>query len=347
MRSDFAKNLLLAAVSGAVCLAAAEAGARWFMPEPARPEHMAVFGALHRPDPLIGWVLSDQPISFRHRFTDDHGVLQYDVVYSVAGGTRLTSKSAHDGPALIMAGCSFTFGHGVRDEDTTSWVLQENLPQYRVINAGVMAYGTDQALLAAERQIQRNPGHAAAVVLGFGDFQIERNRSAQGWLVHVYPFSKPLYLVTPNGAEYQRQVRYWPGGGLAVHSDLFAHALNTAANRVYGISSHEQARELTAAIITSFARRFQARGIRFAVVTLPYLGDQAPTQRADRDFVVQRLRDSQIPVLEPDFPRGKDGGIEGRDFMVSRLDGHPNGHYNALLTAQILPFLRANGIVAP
>ena len=347
MISDFAKNLLLAAVSGAVCLAAAEAGARWFLPEPARLDQMAVFGALHHPDSLIGWVMSDQPISFRHRFTDDHGVLQYDVVYSVSGGTRLTSKSAHNGPALIVAGCSFTFGHGVKDEDSAPWMLQEDLPQYRVINAGVMAYGTDQALLAAERQVQRNPGRTGAVVLGFGDFQIERNRSAQGWLVHVYPFSKPAYRVTASGAEYKGQVRYWPGGALAVHSDLFAHALNTVANRANGIPSHEEARELTAAIIISFARRFQAAGIRFAVVTLPYLGDQGPSARADREFVVRRLRNSRIPVLEPDFPRGKDGGIEGRDYMVSRLDRHPNGHYNALLTAQILPFLRANGIVAP
>jgi hypothetical protein len=347
VRSDFAKNLLLAAVSGAVCLGAAEAGARWFLPEPARLEQTPVFGTLHRPDPLIGWVMGDRPISFRHRLTDDHGVLQYDVVYSVAGGTRLTSKVAHDGPALIATGCSFMFGHGVKDEDTAPWILQEDLPQYRVINAAVMGYGTDQALLAAERQIERNPGRSAAVVLGFGDFQVERNRSAQGWLVHVYPFSKPLYRVTPNGAEYQRQVRYWTGGALALHSDLFAHAINTFANRANGIASHEQARELTADIIISFAKRFQAAGIRFAVVTMPYLGDQGPAAHADREFVVERLRASRIPVLEPEFPRGKDGGIEGRDFMVSRIDRHPNGHYNAMLTAQILPFLRANGIVAP
>jgi len=345
--SDIAKNALLATASGIVCLLAAEAGARWFLPEPARLEQTPVFGVIHRPDPLIGWVIGDHPMIYRHRLADTHGVLQYDVVYSLAGGTRLTSKSPHDGPALIAAGCSFVFGHGIHDEDTWPWRLQQDLPQYRVINAGCMGYGTDQALLAAERQIRRNPGRSAAVVLGFGDFQVERNRGAQGWLVHVYPFSKPLYRVTASGAEYQRQVRFWPGGALAGHSDLFAHALNAFANRAYGIPSHQQARELTAALITSFAMRFRALGIRFAVVTLPYLGDQGPSASADREYVVGRLRASQIPVLEPDFPRGRDGGIEGRDFMVSRIDGHPNGHYNLLLTAQMLPFLRANGIVAP
>jgi len=43
-----------------------------------------------------------------------------------------------------------------------------------------MGYGTDQALLAAEREIARSSTIAVrAVVLGFADFQIDRNRSTQ------------------------------------------------------------------------------------------------------------------------------------------------------------------------
>jgi hypothetical protein len=163
----------------------------------------------------------------------------------------------------------------------------------------------------------------------------------------VYPFSKPLFSRTADGAEYARQVRFWSPGPVAEHSDLFTHALNAFANRVYGVPSHQQARELTAAIIITYAKEFRRLGSRFAVVTLPYLGDQWPDTRGDREYVVNRLRANDIPVLEPDFPRGANGGIEGRDFMVSRIDRHPNRHYNALLAAQIVPFLRANGIVTP
>ena len=356
MKFPNSKDALLATASVIICFFAGEAGARKILPAPARltptdPQtgviRPGVFGRLHRSDPLLGWVLNPDPQSFHHRLLDKQGVLQYDVVYSVAGGTRLTSNSAHGGSALIAAGCSFTFGHGVNDEDTWPWRLQDDLPQYHVINAGCMGYGTDQALMAAERQIQKNPGRTAAVVLGFGDFQIERNRGAQGWLVHVYPFGKPFFTVTGSGAEYKRQVRFWSAGTVVGQSDLFMHALNAFANRAYRIPSHEQAKELTAALITTFAGRFQALGVRLVVVTLPYLGDQFPPTRADREFVVERLRASQIPVLEPDFPRGKDDGIEGRDFMVSRIDRHPNGHYNKLLTAQVLRFLQSNRIVAP
>jgi hypothetical protein len=35
-----------------------------------------------------------------------------------------------------------------------------------------MAYGADQALLAAEGQVLRAPGQAASVLLGLADFQI-------------------------------------------------------------------------------------------------------------------------------------------------------------------------------
>jgi len=346
MKSEKGKNALLAAASLVLCLGAGEAAARRILPPPARLEKATVFAVLHRADSRLGWTLSPGPIRFPHRLYDDQGVLQYDVVYGVSGGTRLTSPTPHDGPTLIAAGCSFTFGHAVNDQDTWPWLLQESLPQYQVINAAVMGYGTDQALMAADRQLQQNPGRSAAVVLGFGDFQIERNRGAQGWLVHVYPFGKPLFTVKAGAAEYVRQVHFW-SAGLADHSDLFEHALNAYANRAYGVPSHQQAEELTAALILTYAQRFQAHGARLAVVTLPYLGDQFPDTRGDREFVVQRLREHNIPVLEPNFPRGKDGGIEGRDFMVSRIDRHPNRHYNALLAPQIAAFLRANGIVAP
>ena len=136
-------------------------------------------------------------------------------------------------PVVVAAGCSFSFGHGLNDEDTWPWLLQEQLPQYQVLNAAVMGYGTDQALLAAERQIRQHP--AQAVVLGFGAFQIERNRAPQGWLVSIYPFSKPLFDVPSGQAGYLRQVRFWPRGVVGDNSNFFARFVNTLANRAYGI----------------------------------------------------------------------------------------------------------------
>lgn len=353
-------EILLVIGSVCVCLLLGEAAARRFLPRPTRtdrsamvearevrkPANRKVFQSLHRADPKIGWVLSPDSLRFPHRLIASQGTVQYDVVYSVTAGGRRTSAKPVDGPSLITAGCSFTFGHGLNDEDTWPWMLQEELPRYHVANVGCMGYGTDQALLAAEREVRRSPGKTHAVVLGFADFQIERNRCTQGWLATVYPFSKPLFAIRSGEVEYQRQVRFWSGGVAADYSNLFALFTNTAANRFYDIpSSHQQATDLTAALIVSFAKRFQAMGVNFAVAMLPYMDDHSAQSRSDQELVTKRLRSAGIPVLIPTFPRGIDGGLDLREFMVSAIDRHPNRHYNVVLSTQVRSFLEAVGIV--
>jgi len=355
------KDTLFIAVSLVVALLLGEAGARIILPPPARADRSAIvaanevrkpsnritFQSLHRTDPQIGWVLNPAPLEHRARLVDSHGILQYDVVYSLESGRRKTSASLHDGPEVLAAGCSFTFGHGLNDQDTWPWLLQEKLPQYRVVNAGCMGYGTDQALLAAEREVEQHPSQVKAVIFGFGDFQIERNRSTQGWLVTVYPFSKPLFVVRSSDVAYLRQVSFWNGGAAAQYSNLFGQITNTLANRINGIPSHEGARDLTAALLISFGQRFQKRGIGFAVVMLPYHGDNSPQARKDRRLIGERLQAAGIPTMTAELPRDSKGAFDVHDFMVSTIDRHPNRRYNVALTSQLLPFLRSAGITAP
>ena len=340
--SRYKREASLAIVSSAIAILAAEVAIRLVLPPPYRVDPAAIIRArMHRPDPQIGWVLSSDAMRVPHRLVDKQGVVQYDVVYSVADGQRRTSQHEVSGPALVAAGCSFTFGHGLNDEDTWPWLLQEHLPDVHVMNAGCMGYGTDQALLAAERRVLQSKGQMTAVVLGFGDFQIERNRSPQGWMAIVYPFSKPLFRVTPDGVEYERQVRFLSAGTWADHSDLLGHILNTLGNRIYGIPSHNEARQLTMALITTFAKRFESRGVRFAVVMLPHAGDRSREAQADQIFVVNHLRDAGIPVLLPDLPRLSDGRLDAPRLLVSKIDRHPNREYNLILTDQIVRFLKA------
>jgi hypothetical protein len=349
------KEVVLAAGSLLVCLLVGEAAARLFLPRPFRADRSAVveaaeirkptnrkaFQSLHRPDPEIGWVLNSDPIEYRNRLVDAQGALQYDVVYSLEGGRRKTASPVHSGTEVVTAGCSFTFGHGLNDQDTWPWMLQEKLPNYHVVNTGCMGYGTDQALLVAEREVRQHPAQTSTVIFGFGDFQIERNRCTQGWMVTVYPFSKPLFAVRNGDVEYQHQVRFWTGGVVGQYSNLFGQLTNTFANRANGIPSHSEARELTAALFTSYSRRFQALGVRFVVVVLPYHGDNSPGTRADRDYVVERIRAAGIPTFSPVFPRDANGGLDVQEFMVSKIDRHPNRRYNLLLTSQLQPFLES------
>jgi len=349
------QKLALCLGSVVFCLLVGEVAARVLLPHPfvskmepndgKTPRNGEALRSLHRADPKLGWVLNPGPLEYEHRFVDEHGSVQYDAVYSIENGQRRTSLTPHPGPVIVAAGCSFTFGHAVRDEDTWPWLLQDQLPDYRVLNTGDMGYGTDQALLAAEKQVLSAPGKTDAVVLGLGDFQIDRNRGAQGWLVFVSPFAKPLFKMTADGAEYDRQVHFWSPGFVGDHSALFAHLTNTLANRVYGITSHAGARQLTAALITTFARKFQSMGVGFAVVVLPYADDQGPQSKADRAFLIDRLSAAHIPVFIPDFPRLPDGHFDVEKFMVNKKERHPNRQYNLILANQLKPFLQSAGII--
>jgi hypothetical protein len=316
-------------------------------PPPGRPDNGRAMRSLHRADPLLGWTLNPGPSTYRHRMAGKDGTVLYDVVYGVTtdGHRRTSAQPPESAPIIIATGCSFTFGHAIRDEDTWPWQLQERLPGYHVMNVAVMAYGTDQALLAAERQLNNSPYRIAAVVLGLGDFQIERNRSPQGWLASVYPFSKPLFAIGPHGVEYKGQVRFWPPP--FPRSSLLGDFTNVLADQVYRIGNHDEATQLTAALIRDFARRFQARGVPLAVTLLPHAGDETKGAIADTAYLVKEMRAVGIPTLIPQLPRLPGGGVDIAKIMVTSADKHPNREYNSRLVDQLYPFLESSGIVSP
>jgi hypothetical protein len=323
-----------------------EVATRVFLPKANHPRIASKVPArLHQADPRIGWLLSSKPIQFEHRLVDSQGKVQYDVVYSVADEQRRTSEHPPNAPLLIASGCSFTFGYGLNDQDTWPWLLQEQLPEYHVVNVGAGGYGTDQALMAAERMVEKNPGKTAAVVLGFADFQIERNRSTQLWAAGFYPLSKPLFAAGHDGLQYKGQVHFWSWGALTDHSELFAHLANTLGNKYYRIPTHDQARQVTLELITTFAQRMQGLGVKFAVVVLPYKEDQSPLSRSDQKFVIDGMRAANIPVLIPQFPRLPDNSFDISKFTLSKIDYHPNRAYNVLLTSQLKPFLVSAGVI--
>jgi hypothetical protein len=92
----------------------------------------------HRYDPELGWVPIPNKVT--------------------AGGIRINSISLRDAelepagkPTLLFMGDSFVYGVGVKDDERFTDVLRKDLPGFRVVNAGVAAYGTDQAYLLMRR----------------------------------------------------------------------------------------------------------------------------------------------------------------------------------------------------
>ena len=347
-------KIFLTLFSFAFACVVGEVGARLLLPPPAQIANSgfvykdALGEQRHLPDPEIGWVLSSAPIKSPHRPVAEDGSVIFDVSYSIASGQRSTSKRKMMGPAVICTGCSFTFGHGLPDEDTWPWLLQERLPDYQVLNVASMAYGTDQALLAAERQVSRSAVSARVVVLGFCDFQIDRNRSSQGWLVHLYPFGKPLYLMKGAAPEFKGLVRFYSLPGIFAKSALASHISNRLANERRKITPYQSddARELTAKLIIQWARQFQSKGIDLVVVILPWKGDHSPASTTNRTYIIESLRAAKIATFVPCIPRLPNGKIDGDLFWISEKDRHPNRNYNKLIAAQISDFLQANVLPA-
>jgi hypothetical protein len=75
-----------------------------------------------------------------------------------SGGVRLNSLGLRDieitptqKPTILFVGDSFVYGLGVKDGERFTDRLRERLPDFRIANAGVAAYGTDQAYLLLRR----------------------------------------------------------------------------------------------------------------------------------------------------------------------------------------------------
>lgn len=86
--------------------------------------------------------------SFAHRELR-FGQLLYDVRCTLDKLGRRITPQVHENPQadVLVFGCSFTFGHGLENEQSWPWKLGELLgPDWKVVNYGYFAFGPQQML---------------------------------------------------------------------------------------------------------------------------------------------------------------------------------------------------------
>jgi lysophospholipase L1-like esterase len=126
-------------------------------------EHEPV--ATARTDERYGWVLKPNSRD-RHRDRD------YDVTYTIdADGRRVTPSPPHPRARIVFVGDSFTFGHGVEDDETFPARLGAAWPDVKVVNAGVNGWGLTQAYLAILDLLEGPPPPDAVVLVMIPDDQ--------------------------------------------------------------------------------------------------------------------------------------------------------------------------------
>jgi hypothetical protein len=117
---------------------------RWYASRVPGGAELAIDGAprLHRHDPELGWVpLADY--SSEGVSTNSRGL---------RGKTEHAVPKPPGTRRIVVIGDSFTWGLGVRDEETWPAVLGTLLPDAQVINLAVTGYGTDQQFLRLQQE---------------------------------------------------------------------------------------------------------------------------------------------------------------------------------------------------
>lgn len=269
---------------------------------------------MHDPDAVLGW----KPIAGRHVIAPySRGGSPVQMTLR-ADGTRTTGGDGSGNIKLLFVGCSFTQGWAISDDETFTWRLQQRFPAFEVINAGVPAYGTYQALLVMERWLAR-PDPPAMVFYGLMEEHEPRNVGAPEWLMLLSAASKGGIVATP-------YCTLGPEGELIRHpTEAYSHwplreysALITFLERAYfefaARKRSPQQRAVTERLLLEMQHLAQQHGSRFSVVLLHF----SPSAKAE---YVQFLEKHGIDYVDCAFAIDEDMHVRG--------DAHPNGKMNA------------------
>jgi hypothetical protein len=181
---------------------------------------------------------------------------------------------------IWIFGCSFTHGWTLNDDETYPWLLQQQLPDYEVVNFGVSGYGTLQSLIQFQEALEKRP-RPKLVIIAYASFHDQRNTLLRLRSKQMVPWNKLGPLVQPyatvdehgnlNYAMAEMTYREFP---LMRTSALMNFIETTYDSKVEDAFYNSHA--VTQAIIKEFHHRAQARGVELVVVGL--LSDRLTTE---------------------------------------------------------------------
>lgn len=273
---------------------------------------------LYARDQLLGGALKKQAMRAAHRRV--HGPQEdtiFDVIYSInADGRRVTPERREKADsAVLLFGCSMTFGNGVDDQDTYAWKLAQALGEnFQVINLGVSGYGAHQmlALLESGRlaPIFKQYKHIYAYFLTISD-HLNRCTGFAPWVKRG-----PRYRLENEHTVYSGDF----ADSLQINKifdKIFLHsALYQSLRSGWKIFISRQALALHTALIADSAQKLAAQQTVLTVLVWP-----------DFPEAIEKLQARSIPVLAlaPAMPDWNTGSSMRYLFPY---DGHPTplGH---------------------
>jgi lysophospholipase L1-like esterase len=255
-------------------------------------------------DALLGWV-NIPGSTGRHRKP-----LVYDVTYHVDEYGHRPTSGTYDRPKILILGDSYTFGQGVEDAEPFPSRLQEHFPDLKIVNGGVSAWSTGQALLAL-RQYLAEYRDIKLVVYQFITADLERNYRRRSWLDHI---ARSRGLRVPFfDLEGDRLV--FRGLADPVRDGLPPNASLAVKERV-----------ITSRMLIEMDELCRAAAIPFVVVYLP---DE--TQGDFRQEVVEVIGAERLYDLR--------AVLDYNAVRFGILDGHPSAQGHRLIADALTPWL--------
>lgn len=245
---------------------------------------------------------------------------------------------------ILMLGCSFTYGMGLRDRETLAWLLNERFPEVQFDNYGVRRWGAYQCLMLTQYLLEERHEKYDQVLYFFIDDHVRRQFL---WNIHGMLKLNNYFVVCPNVEKDARGWHFrpscsfdWPAQD-RLASVYFAHTLYFAQNIRRHVARHEQlTREeqgkddeqgwqvvrKCAAEMEEVCRR---SGAKFAVVTLTgntFVAEETIKNEGDWPC---RVYDVSFPELnEPSYRNH------------GQLTLHPNFRAQRRWLTKLVPYLQ-------
>ncbi len=281
---------------------------------------------LYMSDALLGWTSKPG----MHKLMGKDGVVRTETI--LEPGLRASSSKAELDykDNVLLYGCSVTFGFGLNDFETLAWKLQENFPEFRIMNLAVPGFGTLQSVLDFEKRVKEGL-RAKLVLYVFPAFHEPRNVGQSAYLRASAKNSSKGNVNAPRCTlnALDRSCQRIPTESYYAelpfrHNFALVHLVEDVYVALRDRDREQHSREITQSLLIQFSELSKEAEGEFIVL----LYDEGSLEY--KPF----LREHGIEFFQLYEPR--------YDYTQFRLpnDGHPNAKLTSEWAAKLEPFLK-------
>lgn len=303
-------------------------------------------------DPEIGFVPYPNTVTQRTD-TDRKGnvTLSYHV-FNDRRGARVThpGESAPAHPDIVFLGDSFTWGHGLENEQTFAHAVPLALGVSGA-NLAMASYGTTESLLMLRRNLDLAPRLIVHTLT-------TEHIAYSTWpcTSSYYPFCLDVAHVAWDKEGRPRIAPPWSDGTtrsqLQVKADherldpltWIVHGLDVAYGRILwaegnkALLDHARQNQAIEFLLAEMAKTARSIGAALLLVYIPS-GGQIP------DVFVNSAAKLGVPLLDMSPVFQAHQAVPGAPPLTFPNDGHPNVAGNALITSAMVSFIRDRGLL--